>query len=532
MGAASITMNEAAEWRPAVNPWIIALAVTLATFMEVLDTSIANVALPHIAGSLSAGQDESTWVLTSYLVSNAIVLPLSGWLSSIIGRKRFYMSCVALFTISSFLCGFSPNLGTLIFFRILQGVGGGGLQPSEQAILADTFPPAKRGMAFAVYGIAVVMAPAIGPTLGGWITDNFTWRWIFFINIPVGILSLLLTSRLIQDPPYFKRRKLSETNIDYIGLGLVALGLGTLQVVLDKGQREDWFESNFIVVLSAISAAALVWVVIWEWYHKDPIIDLHLFKQRTFATANFLMFMLGFALLGSTLLLPLFMQTLLGYTAEQSGLALMPGGFTIMVCMPIVGFLLSRYSPRWLMLFGLSMLSFSLFHMTTFDLGVDFRTVTMARVFQAMGLAFLFVPINTAAYSGLPRDKNNAASGLMNLARNIGGSVGISFVTTGLARRAQVHQVRLVENLNAANPQFRSALRGITGVFAGGGAGPGSGPGTAQQHAYAMLQANVIQQSTMLAYIDNFWVLGVVIACLIPCVFLIKKAKPAGMVVH
>jgi len=532
MSAASITMNEAAEWRPAVNPWIIALAVTLATFMEVLDTSIANVALPHIAGSLSAGQDESTWVLTSYLVSNAIVLPLSGWLSSIIGRKRFYMSCVALFTISSCLCGFSPNLGTLIFFRVLQGVGGGGLQPSEQAILADTFPPAKRGMAFAVYGIAVVMAPAIGPTLGGWITDNFTWRWIFFINIPVGILSLLLTSRLIQDPPYFKRRKLSETNIDYIGLGLVALGLGTLQVVLDKGQREDWFESNFIVVLSAISAAALVWVVIWEWYHKDPIIDLHLFKQRTFATANFLMFMLGFALLGSTLLLPLFMQTLLGYTAQRSGLALMPGGFTIMVCMPLVGFLLSRYSPRWLMLYGLSMLSFSLFHMTTFDLGVDFRTVTMARVYQAMGLAFLFVPINTAAYSGLPRDKNNAASGLMNLARNIGGSVGISFVTTGLARRAQFHQVRLVEKLNAANPQFQSALHGMTGVFSGGGSGPGSGLGSAQQHAYAMLQANVIRQSTMLAYIDNFWVLGVVIGCLIPCVFLIKKAKPAGMVVN
>jgi MFS transporter, DHA2 family, multidrug resistance protein len=520
------------NWKPRYNPWLIALTVTLATFMEVLDTSIANVALPHIAGSLSAGQDESTWILTSYLVSNAIVLPLSGWLSSIIGRKRFYMSCVALFTISSCLCGFSPNLGTLILFRVLQGVGGGGLQPSEQAILADTFPPAKRGMAFAVYGIAVVMAPAIGPTLGGWITDNFTWRWIFFINIPVGILSLSLTSRLIQDPPYFRRRKLSETKIDYIGLGLVALGLGTLQVVLDKGQREDWFESNFIVVLAAIAAAALVWVVIWEWYQKDPIIDLNLFRQRTFATANFLMFMLGFALLGSTLLLPLFMQTLLGYTAERSGLALMPGGFTIMVCMPIVGFLLSRYSPRWLMLFGLSMLSFSLFHMTTFDLSVDFRTVTMARVYQAMGLAFLFVPINTAAYSGLPRDKNNAASGLMNLARNIGGSVGISFVTTGLARRAQVHQVRLVERLNAANPQFQSALHGMTGVFTGGGSGSGSGLGSAQQHAYAMVQANVIQQSTMLAYIDNFWVLGVVIGCLIPCVFLIKKAKPSGMVVH
>ena len=531
MGAASITTNEAAEWRPAINPWVIALTVTLATFMEVLDTSIANVALPHIAGSLSAGQDESTWVLTSYLVSNAIVLPLSGWLSSIMGRKRFYMSCVALFTVSSCLCGVAPNLSMLIVFRILQGVGGGGLQPSEQAILADTFAPAKRGMAFAVYGIAVVMAPAIGPTLGGWITDNFSWRWIFFINIPVGILSLLLTSKLIQDPPYFKRRKLSETRIDYTGLGFVALGLGTLQVVLDKGQRDDWFESHFIVWLTVVSAASLIFVIFWEWRHKDPIIDLHLFRNKTFAAANFLMFMLGFALLGSTLLLPLFMQTMLGYTAERSGMALMPGGFTIMVCMPIVGFLLSRYSPRWLMLFGLSMLSWSLFHMTGFDLGVDFHTVMMARVFQSMGLAFLFVPINTAAYAGLPRDKNNAASGLMNLARNIGGSVGISFVATGLARRAQFHQVQLVEKLSAANPQFESRLHGMAGVFSGAGAGPGFGAGTALQHAYAMMQANVVRQATMLAYIDNFWVLGVAIGCLIPAVFLIKKSKPGGEIV-
>jgi len=524
MGAAAITMDEAA-WQPSVNPWIIALTVTLATFMEVLDTSVANVALPHIAGSLSAGTDESTWILTSYLVSNAIVLPLSGWLSSIVGRKHFYMGCVALFTISSFLCGFAPNLGMLIFFRVLQGAGGGGLQPSEQAILADTFPPAKRGMAFAVYGVAVVMAPAIGPTLGGWITDNFSWRWIFFVNIPVGIISLLLTSRLIQDPPYF-RRQLRETHIDYIGLGFVALGLGTLQVVLDKGQRDDWFGSHFILWLTVISAASLIFVVFWEWRHKDPIIDLHLFRERSFGTANFLMFMLGFALLGSTLLLPLFMQTLLGYTAEQSGLALMPGGFAIMLAMPLVGFLLSRYSPRYLMMFGLSMLSFSLFHMTTFDLNVDFHTVTVARVLQAIGLAFLFVPINTAAYAFLPREKNNAASGLMNLARNIGGSVGISFVTTGLARRAQFHQARLAENLSAANPQFQSVLRGLTNTFSG--SGPGFGGNSAQQHAYAMLQANLIQQSTMMAYIDNFWVLGVVIFCLIPFVFLIKKSKTGG----
>src|ERR1700719_3807616 len=527
MSAAAPPLENADLWRPAINPWIIAITVTLATFMEVLDTSIANGALPHIAGNLAAGVDESTWVLTSYLVSNAVVLPLSGWISGRVGRKRFYMSCVALFTISSLLCGLAPSLGWLVFFRVLQGAGGGGLQPSEQAILADTFKPAQRGMGFAVYGMAVVAAPALGPTLGGWITDNFTWRWIFFINVPVGILSLLLTSRLISDPPYLKRRKLSETKIDYTGLGFVALGLGTLQVVLDKGQRDDWFESNFIVALTVVSVVSLIFVIFWEWHHKDPIIDLHLFRERTFATANFLMFMLGFALLGSTLLLPLFMQTLLGYTAERAGLALMPGGFTIMVAMPIVGFLLSRYSPRYLMMFGLSALSFSLFHMTSFDLGVDFRTVTMARAYQALGLAFLFVPINTTAYSGLPRDKNNAASGLMNLARNIGGSVGISFVTTGLARRTQFHQVRLVEKLNPANPQLQSTLKGMTATFSGGGYGPGA----ALQHAYATLQANVIRQATMLAYIDNFWLLGVVIFCLIPCVFLIKKAKPGGEIV-
>ncbi len=529
MSSAAITVNDADAWRPAVNPWIIALAVTLATFMEVLDTSIANVALPHIAGSLSAGQDESTWVLTSYLVSNAIVLPLSGWLSSIVGRKRFYMGCVALFTVSSFLCGFAPNLPALIIFRILQGAGGGGLQPSEQAILADTFPPAKRGMAFAVYGIAVVMAPAIGPTLGGWITDNYSWRWIFFVNIPVGILSLLLTSRLIHDPPYFRRRKLSETKIDYVGLGFVALGLGCLQIVLDKGQRDDWFESHFILVLSIIAAASLLFVIWWEWRHKDPIIDLHLFKERTFAVSNLLMFMLGFALLGSTLLLPLFLQTLMGYTAELSGMALSPGGFVIMVMMPIVGFLLSRFDARYLLLFGLSMLSFSLFHMTRFTLDIDFKTAVLARVLQAVGLAFLFVPINTAAYAFLPREKNNAASGLMNLARNIGGSVGISFVTTMLDRRTQKHLSDLMSHLTAANAQFQSAIRGIAQSLMVHGANPVD----AQRQAYAMIQGTVQRQATMLAYIDNFQILGYVILAMIPTVFLMKRTRSSGeMAVH
>ncbi|MFZ1006296.1 MAG: DHA2 family efflux MFS transporter permease subunit [Candidatus Sulfotelmatobacter sp.] len=524
MSAASTTFVNDDAWRPAVNPWIIAITVTLATFMEVLDTSIANVALPHIAGSLSAGQDESTWVLTSYLVSNAIVLPLSGWLSSIIGRKNFYMGCVALFTISSFLCGLAPNLATLIICRVLQGAGGGGLQPSEQAILADTFPPAKRGMAFAVYGMAVVSAPAIGPTLGGWITDNFTWRWIFFINIPVGIISILLTTRLIQDPPYFKRRKLSETKIDYVGLGFVALGLGTLQIILDKGQREDWFESHFIVILSVICAVSLLFVIFWEWRHKDPIIDLHLFRDRTFGVSNLLMFMLGFALLGSTLLLPLFSQTLLGYTAEEAGLALMPGGFTIILLLPLVGFLLSRYSPRWLLIFGLVVLSGSLFHMAGFDLDINFRTVATARVFQAAGMAFLFVPINTAAYAFLPRDKNNAASGLMNLARNIGGSVGISLVTTMLDRRSQVHLNDLSRNLSAANPAFRTMLQGATQAMRMHGANAAF----ASQQAYALIEGTLQRQAAMLSYLDDFRLLGISILCMVPLVFLMKKGRPGG----
>jgi MFS transporter, DHA2 family, multidrug resistance protein len=528
MSAAAGTMDETA-WRPAVNPWVIALTVTLATFMEVLDTSIANVSLPHIAGSLSAGQDESTWVLTSYLVSNAIILPLSGWLSSIMGRKNFYMSCVALFTVSSFLCGLAPNLAVLIICRVLQGIGGGGLQPSEQAILADTFPPAKRGMAFAVYGMAVVTAPAIGPTLGGWITDNFTWRWIFFINIPVGILSILLTSRLVQDPPYFKRRKLKETHIDYIGLSFVALGLGALQIVLDKGQRDDWFESSFIVTLALIAAASLIFVIVWEWRHKDPIIDLHLFRDRTFGISNLLMFMLGFALLGSTLLLPLFSQTLLGYTAAEAGLALMPGGFTIIILLPLVGYLLSRYTPRYLLLLGLIILAYSLFHMTGFDLDIDFRAVATARMIQAAGMAFLFVPINTAAYAFLPREKNNAASGLMNLARNIGGSVGISVVTTMLDRRTQKHLNDLASNLSAGSAALRNTLQGAARALMAHGMDAAG----ANQRAYALVQGTVARQATMLAYVDCFWFLGVSILLMIPVVFLIKKSKPGGaMAVH
>jgi DHA2 family multidrug resistance protein len=520
--------NSIGAARPPINPWIIALTVTLATFMEVLDTSVANVSLQHIAGSLSAGVDESTWVLTSYLVSNAIVLPMSGWVSSLIGRKHFYMSCVAIFTVSSLMCGLSTSLPMLIFFRVVQGAGGGGLQPSEQAILADTFPPKQRGMAFAVYGMAVVLAPAIGPTLGGWITDNFDWRWIFFINIPVGILSLLLTNRLIQDPPYLKTQK-KNRRVDYIGLGLLAVGLGFLQVVLDKGERDDWFGSRFILITTIVSLTALVALVIWEWHNDDPIIDLHLYRDRSFAIGNFLMFMVGFALMSSTVLLPLFMQTILGYTAEQAGLALMPGGFAIIIAMPLIGFLLSRYDARWLLVFGLSLLSFALFYMTHFDPQIDFKTAAIARVLQGLGLSCLFVPINTAAYAFLPKEKNNAASGLINLGRNVGGSLGISVVATMLSRRTQVHQQNLTEHFNGGNSWFESTMTHLIRNFMAHGASMAA----ATQQAYAVMANMINQQATMLAYVDDFWLVGWAVLVMIPLVFLMKRVKPGGpMAVH
>jgi DHA2 family multidrug resistance protein len=528
MSAAAGTLAPAQDtWRPAVNPWIIALTVTLATFMEVLDTSIANVALPHIAGGLSAGQDESTWVLTSYLVSNAIVLPLSGWLSSVFGRKRFYMSCVVLFTVSSFLCGLAPNLGMLIFFRILQGAGGGGLQPSEQAILADTFPPAKLGMAFAVYGMAVVLAPAIGPTIGGFVTDNYSWRWIFYMNVPIGIISLLLTARLIQDPPYLKKQNKPQFGIDYFGLGLVAVGLGALQIILDKGQRDDWFDSNFITILSVICVVALVVAVFWELHHKNPIIDLRLFKDSTFAVGCGLMFMLGVALYGTTVLLPQFVQTLMGYTAQEAGLALMPGGFTIMLFMPVVGFLLGKKADvRYMIAFGLIGLASSLWYMSHFDLQLDFKTVAMSRVYQSIGLAFLFIPINTAAYAGLPPNKNNAASGLINLARNVGGSVGISFVTTMLDRRAQAHQNALVKNLTAGSPQLHAMTQGAAQTLMA----HGSSPALAMKQAYALVTQTLYRQASMLSYVDNFQILGTLIFCLLPIVLIMKKPKATGRI--
>jgi DHA2 family multidrug resistance protein len=508
-------------WRPRHNPWAIALTVTMATFMEVLDTSIANVSLPHIAGNLSEGIDAATWILTSYLVSNAIVLPLSGWLSSRIGRKRFYMSCVALFTVSSFLCGLAPNLPTLIVCRILQGAGGGGLQPSEQAILADTFPPAKRGMAFAIYGMAVVLAPAIGPTLGGLITDNASWRWIFFINVPVGLASLALTQRLVEDPPWLtsglRRRP------DYVGLGLIVVGLGALQFVLDKGERDDWLGSTTIVVFCLLAAIALVAMVVWEWRHPEPILDLHLLRGRSFAASFVMMFVLGLVLFGTTVLLPEFVQQLLGYTAERAGEVLSPGGLVVIALLPVVGQLIGRVDARWLVGFGFVANTLALYNMTRLSLDLSFPTAVMMRIYQAVGLAFLFVPINTVAYAGVPREKNNAISALMNLARNLGGSVGISVAQTLLARRAQWHQSVLAAHTSRFDPELRAWVAALTQLIARGGADLA----TATRQAYGRVYRQLLGQAAVLAYVDTVEVLAVLSALMIPAVLLLRR-PPVG----
>src|SRR5690348_8685790 len=509
-----------------INPWVIAVTVTLATFMEVLDTSIANVALPHISGNLSAGADESTWVLTSYLVSNAIVLPLSGWLSGLIGRKRFYMSCVALFTVSSFLCGLAPSLGVLVLFRILQGAGGGGLQPSEQAILIDTFPLAKRGMAFAVYGIAVVVAPTIGPWLGGWITDNFSWRWIFYINVPVGIISLLLTSVLITDPPYMKRTSIkSGFRIDYIGIGLISLGLGSMQIILDKGQRDDWLSSGFIRVFFVLMLIGIIAGIFWELRQKEPVVDLKMLKDRNFAISTLAMFFLGFVLYSSTVLIPQFLQQLLGYTAELAGLALSPGGLVIMLMMPVVGFLVSKVDTRVLISIGCVVCAIALFWMAGWDLQLDYSQVVRARMLQSFGLAFLFIPINVSAFAFVAKEKTNMGTGIINLARNIGASVGIATVTTMLERRAQFHQAKLVEHVNTFSGALARTTNGNTVRLIS----YGSSAAHAAVQSDGLIYRLVQRQSAMLAFVDNFKMLGVIFLAVIPFLILMRKPRvPAG----
>lgn len=511
-----------------INPWVIAMTVTLATFMEVLDTSIANVALPHIAGNLGATADESTWVLTSYLVSNAIILPMSGWLATQFGRKRFYMACVVLFTLSSMLCGFSTSLPMLIFFRIMQGLGGGGLGPSEQAILADTFAPEERNMAFAIYGMAIVVAPAIGPTLGGWITDNYNWHWIFFINVPIGILSLILTQRVVHDPPHLlEAREKNRKRLDYLGISTTVLGVGTLQYVLDKGQQLDWLDSNIIQIGSVIAVVSLA-VLVWrEWTHSNPIIDLPLLKQRNFASATISNFVLGVVLNGSTILIPQFLQLQLGYTAERAGWALTPAGIVLALLMPVAGILATKFDPRKVIALGFLLTSASMFWMMHITPGIDFATIVRMRVFQVVGLPLIFIPISTLSYVGMRLEDNNQISGISNFVRNLGGAVGTSFLVTYLARHRQIARVGLVSHLNYGNiffDRYLSALKQSAILT-------GTSVADAGRHSLAQLQQMVDAQANMLAFISTFFILGVIVALLIPLPFLMKRPTAEEMAV-
>ncbi|SEG20635.1 MFS transporter, DHA2 family, multidrug resistance protein [Bryocella elongata] len=531
------TTVAAPPWRPRINPWIVAMTVTLATFMEVLDSSIANVALPHIAGGLGATQDEATWVLTAYLVANAIILPAGAYMTTFIGRKKFYMICVALFGISSALCGLAVSLPMLVFFRILQGIGGGGLAPSEQAILADTFPPEKRGQAFAMYGLAVVVAPAIGPTLGGYITDNFDWRWIFYLNVPICLLSLFLTSRIVEDPPWVEKQvKESQKGgirLDLIGFGLLAITFGALEFVLDKGQEDDWFGSKIITFFIAAMVIAFITMIWWELKQlRDghrPILNLTLFKRRQFAISFMLMFVLGFSLYGTTILIPQFVQTLLGYTAELAGLVLSPAGFMMMAMMPVVGVLSGKIDPRKLIGYGFFMLTVSLMYMAQINLGISYGELVLMRIFQASGLAFLFIPINTIAYIGVKQNENNDVSGLTNLARNIGGSSGTAFMATMLTRRTAAHENSMIRNLTPSSPGYQQQVSKMAGSFKiGNGTGVKGGPFNgasfgAIHQAQAYIYNEMHRQAATLAYVDIIRYLTIFCACMIPLLFFIPK---------
>ena len=435
-----------------MNKWIIALTVMLPTLIEIIDTSVVNVSLDHIRGSLSAGIDEATWSITSYLVSNAIIIPLTGWLSKFFGRKRYLIISITLFTISSFLCGSAWSLQSLVFFRILQGIGGGALQPLSQSILLETFPPRQHGMAMAVFGVGIMFGPIIGPLLGGWITDNWSWHWIFFINIPIGIISILLTMLFITDPPYMKRMKMK---IDYWGLALLTLGLGCLQIVLDKGQQDNWFSSNFIFWLSIVSFTSLLSFVIVELFTEHPVVNLRAFKNVTFSTGNVIMFMGFFNLFATIVLLPIYLQTLMGYTSYLAGLVLGPGGIATLIALPIAGSLVNKVNPKALLAFGFIVNAYSTYLMSNFNLSADFPTVIWPRVVLGIGMGFFFIPLTTLTMSGVKKEEMANASAIYNLVRNLGGSFGVAFVTTILSRRAQFHQAHLVENLTPFDRQYQ-----------------------------------------------------------------------------
>jgi DHA2 family multidrug resistance protein len=506
------------QWVPSFNPWLIAISVILATVMEVLDTSVANVALPHISGNLSATTEEATWVLTSYLISNAIILPATNWIGKYIGRKRFLIICIIIFTLASALCGAAPNLQILILARILQGMGGGALQPIAQSVLLESFPPAKRGAAMALYGMGVVVAPIIGPTLGGWITDNYSWRWIFYINLPVGALAAFMANTFVEDPPYLKDQK--PGRIDYIGFGLMALGLAALEMTLDLGQQRDWFESPLITFTAVMSGLSLISFVVWELYTPDPIVHLRVFLNRNFAVGCAMIASVGVVLYGSTALLPLFLQTLLGYPAVQSGLAVSPRGIGSIISMVIVGRLIGKVDGRWLIAFGFTVLGFSTYEFAGLNLYIAQTNIIYPMIVSGFAMGFVFVPLTTMTMATLPQDEIGNASGIYNLMRNTGGSVGIALMTTFLARNAQVHQAALVAHTTPYDPAFQQLVDQIRSTLPVDMA-------TATQQAYQMIYGMVVKQAMVLSYIDNFRILAFLAFLCVPAAFIFKRVRNA-----
>ena len=513
-----------ARWRPAANPWVIAATVALAAFMEVLDTSIANVALPHIAGSLGASTDEGTWVLTSYLVSNAIVLPMGAWASSVLGRRNFFLFCIVIFTVSSFLCGAAPTLPLLLLFRIIQGAGGGGLQPMAQAIMADSFEPQKRGQAFALYGLVAVLAPSIGPTLGGWITDNFSWRWIFFINIPVGILAFILVTRLVQDPPWIKADRSRLRQMDYVGLSFLTIAMGGMQIMLDKGEENDWFQSNFIVFFAVLFVGGMAGLIWWEWRQKNPLINLRLFRYKNFAICCFLMMLVGGVLNANTVLQPQYMQQLLGWTATTAGLALTAGGVTLLFMMPLAGIATSKFSARNLTVLGFTLFFFT-FRYAVFATTLDmtFAAASWLRVVQMLPLPFCFISITTAAYVGLPKEASNQVAGLINFARNIGGSILIALTNAQVTSRAMWHEQHLQSQMNSANLSFAQHRQVLTGFLGGQFGGPNSA-GMAIASIYQQLN----RQAQMQGYQDVYMELSWMSVMLVLLAFLLSNNRPGA----
>ena len=509
-------------WKPRVNPWLIAATVALAAFMEVLDTSIANVALPHIAGTLGASTDEGTWVLTSYLVSNAIVLPIGAWASSVMGRRNFFVFCITVFTIASFLCGAAPSLPLLLLFRIIQGAGGGGMQPMAQAIMADSFEPHKRGQAFALYGLVAVLAPSIGPTLGGWITDNFSWRWIFFINIPVGILAFFLVTRFVDDPPWIKGDIKRLRNMDYMGLGFLTIAMGGMQIMLDKGEENDWFASGFIRFFAFLFIGGMISLVLWEWRQKNPLINLKVFRFKNFAICCFLMMLVGGVLNANTVLQPQFMQQLLGYTATTAGMALTAGGIALVIVMPIAGIATGKVSARWLAVGGFAMF------VITFRIAAEVTTLQMSfaqaswlRVVQMLPLPFCFISITNAAYVGMPKEESNQVSGLINFARNIGGSILIALTNAQVTSRAMWHEQHLQSAMQSAFIAFQQRTQALEGFFSGKFGDPNSS-GLALANIYTQLN----QQAQVQGYQDVYMELSWMSVGLIALAFLLSKNRP------